>query len=99
MIETDDEKIDNDGEKFETDDEKNDTDDETIEEEAGEDYNDSEESGDKGYGSECSISSFIYIAGGVTNNRRCPQNPAPWIHVKREHGRGTNARNMVKSAR
>ena len=43
--------------------------------------------------------SLIYIAGGVTNNRRCPQNPAPWIHVKREHGRGTNARNMVKSAR
>ena len=90
MIETDDEKI-------ETDDEKNENDDEKTEEEAGEDYNDSEESGDKGYGSECSISSFIYIAGGVTN--RTPQNPAPWIHVKREHGRGTNARNMVKSAR
>merc|ERR1711936_494020 len=43
LIETDDEKI-------ETDDEKNENDDEKTEEEAGEDYNDSEESGDKGYG-------------------------------------------------
>ena len=51
LIETDDEKIG-------TDDEENEMDDEKIEEEAGEDYNDSEESGDKGYGSECSISSI-----------------------------------------
>ena len=63
LIETDDEKIDTDGEKFETDDEKNDTDDETIEEEAGEDYNDSGESGDNGYGSECSS------LGTVSNNQ------------------------------
>ena len=55
LIETDDEKIETDGEKFETDDEKNETDDETIEEEAGEDYNDSGESGDNRYGSKCSI--------------------------------------------
>ena len=58
LIETDDEKIQTDDEKIETDDEENETDDEKIEEEAGEDYNDSEESGDKGYGSECSISSI-----------------------------------------
>ena len=63
LIETDDEKIETDGEKFETDDEKNDTDDETIEEEAGEDYNDSGESGDNGYGSECSS------LGTVSNNQ------------------------------
>ena len=63
LIETDDEKIDTDGEKFETDDEKNETDDKTIEEEAGEDYNDSGESGDNGYGSECSS------LGTVSNNQ------------------------------
>ena len=70
LIETDDEKIETDGEKFETDDEKNETDDEknetddeTIEEEAGEDYNDSGESGDNGYGSECSS------LGTVSNNQ------------------------------
>ena len=56
LIETDDEKI-------LTDDEKNDTDDEEIEEEAGEDYNDPGESGDSGYGSECSSS------GTVSNNQ------------------------------
>ena len=54
LIETDDEKI-------ETDDEKNENDDEKTVEEAGEDYNDSEESGDKGYGSECSISSLYTL--------------------------------------
>ena len=63
LIETDDEKIETDGEKFETDDEKNETDDETIEEEAGEDYNDSGESGDNRYGSECSS------LGTVSNNQ------------------------------
>ena len=63
LIETDDEKIETDGEKFETDDEKNETDDETIEEETGEDYNDSGESGDNGYGSECSS------LGTVSNNQ------------------------------
>ena len=63
LIETDDEKIETDGEKFETDDEKNETDDKTIEEEAGEDYNDSGESGDNGYGSECSS------LGTVSNNQ------------------------------
>ena len=61
MIETDDEKIQTDDEKIETDDEENETDDEKIEEEAGEDYNDSEESGDNGYGSECSISSLYTL--------------------------------------
>merc|ERR1711936_1452806 len=50
LIETDDEKIQTDDEKIETDDKKIETDDEETEEEAGEDYNDSEESGDKGYG-------------------------------------------------
>ena len=63
LIETDDEKIETDGEKFETDDEKNETDDEIIEEENGEDYNDSGESGDNGYGSECSS------LGTVSNNQ------------------------------
>ena len=63
LIETDDGKIETDGEKVETNDEKNETDDETIEEEAGEDYNDSGESGDNGYGSECSS------LGTVSNNQ------------------------------
>ena len=63
LIETDDGKIETDGEKVETNDEKNETDDETIEEEAGEDYNDSGESGDIGYGSECSS------LGTVSNNQ------------------------------
>ena len=77
MIETDDEKIETDGEKFETDDEENETDNETIEEEAGEDYNDSEESGDKGYGSECSISSLYTLLVVLLTTEDVHRTPPP----------------------
>ena len=77
LIETDDEKIRTDDEKIETDDEENETDDEKIEEEAGEDYNDSEESGDKGYGSECSISSLYTLLVVLLTTEDVHRTPPP----------------------
>ena len=84
LIETDDEKIqtndennETDDEKIETDDEKNENDDEKTEEEAGEDYNDSEESGDKGYGSECSISSLYTLLVVLLTTEDVHRTPPP----------------------
>ena len=77
LIETDDEKNETDNEKIETDDEEIGTDNEIIEEEAGEDYNDSEESGDKGYGSECSISSLYTLLVVLLTTEDVHRTPPP----------------------